>query len=290
MNIAVIGLGAVGMFVASELHERHNVTCYTRREEQKHLLLKEGLIYNQRKISVDAKTINELSSHDLYIVCVKQTELDSVLPYLQNSSEEAYLLFLQNGLGHLHKIEALPQRIFIGVNENGVLRLSDNEVKRTGIGIIKLSGLTEIEKPYEAKLVDELANADFAVEKSNDLFHTMREKLVVNSVINPLTAIFNVKNGEIVANRFLNKIAHQLTEEACEALDLDVNFMWEKVTQIAKNTKENYSSMAIDIQRGRKTEIDYINGYLIKHSPKLISHQLMYDLVKGKENLSHHDN
>src|SRR5690625_7512780 len=76
------------MFVASELHERHNVTCYTRREEQKHLLLKEGLIYNQRKISVHAKTIDELSSHDVYIVCVKQTELDSVLPYLHNVFKE----------------------------------------------------------------------------------------------------------------------------------------------------------------------------------------------------------
>ena len=87
-------------------------------------------------------------------------------------------------------------------------------------------------------------------------------------------------------NDYLKKIAYQLTEEACEVLAMDEKKMWERVKTVCLNTKENYSSMVVDIQNNRQTEIDYINGYLLNKSEQALTHQLIYNLIKGKESLA----
>ncbi|MGM8214371.1 2-dehydropantoate 2-reductase [Bacillaceae bacterium W0354] len=285
MDIGVIGLGAVGMLVTSELSIKHNVTCYVRRKEQKDLINAKGILYNSQQVIVKANLIDELTNHELIIVCVKQTQLDDVLIHLRKLNKPTLILFLQNGLGHIEKVNTLPHHVFVGTNENGVLRKSDHAVTRTGKGIIRLSSLDIEDRPHEARLIDELNQQHFTVEKSDQLMQILHEKLVINSVINPLTALFNVKNGEVINNIYIRKIAHRLTKEACEVVSLNSIQMWDRVQAVAKNTKDNYSSMAIDLQQGNETEIDYINGYLLKKSKLIQAHQMIYDLVKGKESI-----
>lgn len=286
MNIGVIGLGAVGMFVAAELSKHHEVTGYARRHEQIEKIHINGIQYGGKKLKVKVSHINEISEHDLYIVCVKQTQLDDCLIYLNRIKKKALVLFLQNGLGHLEKIESLPHHIFVGTNEYGILKKSDYEVKLTGKGQIQFRKLDDDHRHLEDKLVHELSTKEFVLNKSDQLLNILHEKLIINSVINPLTAIFEVKNGFVIENDYLKKIAYQLTEEACEVLAMDEKKMWERVKTVCLNTKENYSSMVVDIQNNRQTEIDYINGYLLNKSEQALTHQLIYNLIKGKESLA----
>src|SRR5699024_11364265 len=88
-----------------------------------------------------------------------------------------------------------------------------------------------------------LNNISFPVRFCSSWKILLKEKLIVNAVINPLTALFNVKNGVILSNKYLYDIAEKLCFEAAESLNLDFEENWHRVQTIAKKTSENISSM-----------------------------------------------
>ncbi|KZV74814.1 hypothetical protein PENSPDRAFT_741925 [Peniophora sp. CONT] len=135
----------------------------------------------------------------------------------------------------------------------------------------------------------------------SDLLVEMKRKVVVNSVINPLTAIMNCRNGDIATSPHTTRICRAICEEASLAFAMQYNEQWAKagrpashpripgspnpneraallsrlptplradglmkaVYQVAKDTRMNTSSMLQDILMNRPTEIAYMNGYLI---------------------------
>ncbi|KAI9849190.1 MAG: hypothetical protein M1838_000267 [Thelocarpon superellum] len=126
------------------------------------------------------------------------------------------------------------------------------------------------------------------------------EKLAVNAVINPLTTIYNCRNGALLYNRGVTQTMHGLLDETaavCRALpelqgeeDLSARFttrrLVPRVVDVAMRTKTNVSSMRQDVQRGRHTEIDYINGYIVRRAEALgLScplNRLLVDMVKAR--------
>jgi 2-dehydropantoate 2-reductase len=117
------------------------------------------------------------------------------------------------------------------------------------------------------------------------------EKLAVNSVINPLTALLECPNGELLQPVYDSLIC-QLIEEMVQVakakgIDLDPSRLLERVRQVCHRTSSNFSSMLQDLRNGRKTEIDAINGILVSYGretgivPKM--HQLLWELIKAKE-------
>lgn len=98
-------------------------------------------------------------------------------------------------------------------------------------------------------------------------------KLVVNAVINPLTALHDVPNGRISDDPALREQAERLCEEADQVLQ-QLDPAWpghslENVLAVARATAGNTSSMRADRQRGALTEVDAINGWLVKQADKL---------------------
>lgn len=122
-------------------------------------------------------------------------------------------------------------------------------------------------------------------------------KLVINSVINPLTAVFNCKNGALRGDSY-EAIMRLLVKEAGAIVRALLPDMPEKdvytdallnhaVVEVAKLTAQNTSSMLQDVQIGRPTEIDYINGYFVAQGKKLglpyRYHAEMVERVKSLE-------
>ncbi len=114
-----------------------------------------------------------------------------------------------------------------------------------------------------------------------ELMQARLKKLVVNCIINPLTALFNCKNGEllggsIVGSNTIDQLVHEagVIIRALPNLQMDEPlrdcFSDERlrgwVNEVARATAENTSSMLQDVRAGRKTEIDYINGYLVQQA------------------------
>ncbi|MGP4072552.1 2-dehydropantoate 2-reductase [Piscibacillus sp. B03] len=282
MDIGIIGLGAVGLFMASKLSNRHQVTGYARNNEQIKQINDHGILIGNEQFNINIEHSTKFKRHDLIIVCVKQTHLKDLLP-LFKTINHTRILFLQNGLGHVERVDQLNHDVVLGVCEHGVKKVSTNQVNLNGLGQIRIG--SKLNSKLAQQIQKQINESSFPVIYDENILHTIQEKLVVNSVINPITALIEVKNGEILSNPSLKKIACKLSNEAAQFFGFNQDTCWNQVQRVAQNTKNNFSSMLVDIQAKRPTEIDYINGYIIKHSIELLpTQECMYDLIKAKEN------
>lgn len=108
---------------------------------------------------------------------------------------------------------------------------------------------------------------------ADDIHTPQWQKLVANAVINPLTALYDVPNGQIVDDPELRKRAEGICAEADHVLQA-LDPAWpaaslENVLAVARATAGNTSSMRADRQRGAITEIDAINGWIVKQAKRL---------------------
>jgi 2-dehydropantoate 2-reductase len=288
MNIAIIGAGATGLLIAALLSRGgHKVTCYVRREEQKQTLENYGLHYLPEKqtITLTIHHVKEMKEHELYIFCLKQPHLKKALSnVLQQIPEHAPLLFLQNGLSHIPLVKSLNQPVFIGVLSHGAKKINDFTVEHTGEGIIKIGAIQPYHYSILKKMVEKLEHPFFPIQIDENWEGIVKEKLVVNAVINPLTALFDIKNGEILSNHYLLSLAKTLCAEACDVLNLEKEKMWGYVESVIKATSINSSSMREDIRNNRETEIEAISGYLLQTSKKTIPYtNFIYQSIKALE-------
>jgi 2-dehydropantoate 2-reductase len=221
------------------------------------------------------------------IVCVKQSHIASILPFIEQVEHETPVIFLQNGLGHIDVVKRLIQPVILGVVEHGALKQNDYTVSHTGKGTIYLA-------PYEMKaneLTEKLVNAihqpGFPVERKEDWYALLMNKLIINAVINPVTSLFGVKNKEIVKNSHITRIAKTICRETASVLQIEYDQAWERVQNVAVATGENTSSMLKDIQESRKTEIEGITGYILqnKKTDELPYSTFIYQSIKAIEEM-----
>lgn len=267
MRIGIIGGGSLGLLVSAYLAAKHDVTLYVRRNAQLKKIQASGISVNNedgRVINryVSAELINKLTKHDLIFITVKQPQIDHVINHLKSIDGKVQFVFLQNGMGHIDKISSLTSPVYLGVVEHGANRISDNEVNHLGFGSIKLASLTNDKAVMN--LYHLLHDEQFPFEISESWESLLKAKLLINAVINPLTALYNVPNGAIVSNPKIIKLAKGLTAEAAVVLQFDFATAWENVQRVARNTEKNTSSMRADILHKRQTEIEAISGYLLK--------------------------
>lgn len=134
-------------------------------------------------------------------------------------------------------------------------------------------------------------------------------KLVSNTIINPLTVVFNCKNAELLNHDAVRRLINTLIGEAGPVVrellppqpdDIkdDVSqFLDEKlleyVTMVIRKTGSNTSSMLQDVRNGKKTEIDYINGFIASQGSKMglpcLNHGILVDMVKDGQRLKPED-
>ncbi|WP_181348925.1 2-dehydropantoate 2-reductase [Thalassobacillus sp. CUG 92003] len=275
MKIGIIGGGATGLLMAAYLGVSHEVTVFVRRLEQQEDLMCHGVRLNSEESATRVKSeqLNNIKAdQDVIFVCVKQPDIPEVIATLSRLQMTAPLVFLQNGLGHLRQLTMIKGASLTGVVNHGAIRKNNVTVHHTGQGNIKIA--YEEEKQFEITLVTSLSNPDFPIYASGRKDEVLKEKLIVNAVINPLTALFNVKNGEVISNPYINNMARQLCLEACAILHMDADTQWALIQNIVRKTAGNTSSMLMDVMRARPTEIDAITGYLIEQTGSGQSNEL----------------
>lgn len=133
-----------------------------------------------------------------------------------------------------------------------------------------------------------------------DLFQMQLEKLAVNCIVNPLTVMLDARNGSILYNYSLTRVMRLLLSEISLVIRslpelqyipnveqrFDPGRLETMVVGIAQKTRDNISSMLADVRAGRQTEVDYINGWIVKKGEEqgvrcLMNYMLMHQ-VKGK--------
>jgi len=175
-------------------------------------------------------------------------------------------LTLQNGLGNRETLmESLgSERVALGVTTSGATLLSAGRVRAVGSATVSLGEHLRLEP-----LVEALRIANFRVEVVADTESLLWGKLVVNSAINPLTALLRLPNGELLTRPAARSLMGEVAAEtarvaAAQGIVLPYSDAVAAVEAVAQRTAENISSMLRDVQRDAPTEIEAINGAIVR--------------------------
>lgn len=259
------------------------------------------------------------------IVAVKAPQTVSALKSVSHRlTPESTVFLLQNGMG---TIEEVNEKVFpdpyqrpnymMGIISHGLLRQEPFRVSHTGVGTTILSPV-----PSRAALTPVEKNADWpastkyllrtltltpplvaVAETPTSFLQYQLEKLAMNCVINPLTVLLDCENGELLYNynitRAMRLLLIEISTVICALPELqgvpgvNARFAPERlrhmVVQLANRTAKNASSMLQDVRRGKETEIEYLNGYIIRRGEELgikcALNYLIKQLVIGKSDL-----
>jgi len=137
--------------------------------------------------------------------------------------------------------------------------------------------MLQSKKPKASRAQEIIAafnEAGLETEWVEDVESILWEKLLVNAAINPLTALFNCPNGRLALDPTLQAILRDIVAEALplvrpHGVKLSLDEAIARVETVCRATAENISSMLQDIRRGKRTEIDFINGAVVREGERL---------------------
>lgn len=195
-----------------------------------------------------------------------------------------------NGMGNreaFDKLDLSDSQILEGITSLGVKFSEDGMVELKGKGKTIIE--EKIDEDLKKFMVARFLEKGFEIEFAPDFEEHQYSKLFVNAVINPITALTRRQNG-IVLSSFLKNTVQAAVREAVnvaakEGMRRDEKSVMEMVCSVAEKTSGNTSSMLQDMLKGRITEIDSINGYIIrrarKHKVEVPVNEALFELVKS---------
>lgn len=273
MGIIIAGAGSVGLLLGSFLAEAGiGVTMFVRRSEQAKLLAKHGIERvnadgTKTRVRVDATSkIDQLPDAQLWIIAVKYAHLTTLLAQIKRVKTP--LLFIQNGIGHisLAKETSFPHFAFATI-EHGALRTDDRTVIHNGIGPLTIG--TGRGNPTCFNIVEKAQSELFPVLRHCDGEYVLMRKVIINCMINPLTAILQVKNGELLTDTYCFNLFTSLYDELMTAFpEMKDELPIETVENVCIKTARNRSSMLMDRVSNRPMEIDTIVSAVIRKAEK----------------------
>ncbi|TBR42131.1 2-dehydropantoate 2-reductase [Marinomonas agarivorans] len=266
----VVGAGAMGLLWFCKLYKQgyQPVLLHRHATPLTHIEVMEA--DQTQRIPLQETTLVELeqSNQNFTHVLLCTKAFDLVQAYQQIAtlvSPCAHILCLCNGMGaqsELLKQLKYDHQLFVGSTSEGVYKEARNRIQKKGTGNTFFGSLSNVNATPSLAIqmycVDNIESKLFA-------------KLAVNATINPLTALFLVKNGDLL-NPPLSAIFYSCCAEVDSILHSINKEMgpYQAVTEdVAKQTQNNRSSMLQDVTYNRKTEIDFISGYLVQKAKKL---------------------
>ncbi|MDB9973172.1 2-dehydropantoate 2-reductase [Oceanospirillaceae bacterium] len=217
----------------------------------------------------------------LLVCCKAQDTLAAIVPWRKIIADDAIIILLQNGMGSAQTLQRrLPKaNIYCAISTDGAWRKGPFDVVRAGFGDTLIGCFsehllsTQIPSPIQSLLTCQNNPAQASIPSVDLVWHTdirtpMWHKLAINSVINALTAIYQCTNGELVNHPQGRPRLQQLCLETQDVMSrLGIEPMGQGLlntaVRILQQTALNKSSMLQDVQAGRATEIESINGYII---------------------------
>jgi 2-dehydropantoate 2-reductase len=295
MKLLVVGTGAMACLFAARLAGMGaDVTMQGSWLEGLNALKTNGvrlLDLDNHEYRFPVRVIEESDDPGTYteaIVLVKSWQTARVATQLEGLlTKSGIALTLQNGLWNYETLAAVlgEERVALGVTTVAARLLEPGYVKHTGAGKVTL-GIN----PRLEVLAEVLTKAGFQVESVADPRSLLWGKLVINAAINPLTAILKIPNGELLSQPDTRELLSEVATEAefvayHNGVRLPYPDPIEAVEQVARNTAANYSSMLQDVLSGRPTEIDAINGAIVREAEKVgiptPVNRVLWHLVKG---------
>lgn len=263
----VLGAGAIGSLFAQRLVAAGcGVSLLLRDSDAAQLTLTLDSGGNRLQRQFPVSLVHEPGPISRLLVSTKATHVDTAITSIHHRLQaDTTLLILANGMGFAN---ALPHGVtaFRGTTTEGAYRLHTDHTVHAG------SGLTRVGMPGTAMQPPAWFTASWGQLAGCQWDHaieiTLWKKLAINCVINPLSAACRCRNGELASAAYRPLLSAVCAEvvSACRAAGQAqaALSLLEDVLQVIQATAQNRSSMLQDVLQRRRTEIDYINGFLLR--------------------------
>ncbi|MCE5261970.1 MAG: 2-dehydropantoate 2-reductase [Deltaproteobacteria bacterium] len=279
MNILVLGAGAIGSLLGARLSRTEASIClYSTNRRHMGTVARDGLFVEELDGSVSNFKLTTCFDPermpwqpDVVLVVVKAYATETaVSSILHLCSASTIFLTLQNGIGNWERIAEIVGRraTLAGSTSQGATLVGSGRVRHGG------NGPTFIGEPGESPgervhdLLSLFRQAGLAAEPSEDVQKLIWEKLIVNVGINAITGLTGIRNGIIAEMRDASELCRCAVEEAimiARYRGFPISYeMVDRVSVVARATARNRSSMAQDVDKKKKTEIDSINGAVVR--------------------------
>ena len=298
MKIAVMGAGGVGCYYGGMLARAGHAVVLIGRQQHVEAVRRDGLYMDTQtfrthvplQASADASGVK---GAQLVLCCVKSTDTASaaaeMAPHLD---PDAIILSLQNGVDNAERLQAqlgrevAPAVVYVATEMAG-----PGHVKHHGRGELVI-GPSAASKEL-AKL---FADAGVPVQISDNVAGALWVKLILNCAYNALSAIAQLPYGRLVQGEGVEDVMRDVVQE-CLAVAQGAGVtvpgdIWEAVQRIAQTMPGQFSSTAQDLARGKRSEIDHLNGHVLRKGETLgiatPANRVLHTLIKLLEDRSAH--
>ncbi len=277
LRVAVLGAGAVGCYYGGMLARAGVAVTLIGRATHVEAIRRDGLVieWSDRRetIRVGASTdVATVRDAQVVLVCVKSPDTDaaarSLAPHL---AADAVVASLQNGVDNAERLRAvLPQPVFAAVVYVGAYMDGPGIVRHTGRGDLVLgTSRADAARPEIARRLAAVAAlfeaAGIACPLSDDIDAALWTKLVINCAFNAVSALGRARYGRMARDAGTRTLMEGTVRESvavarAAGVALDERKLIDAVWGVADALAQQYSSTAQDILRGKRTEIDALNG------------------------------
>lgn len=290
MKIAVMGAGAVGCYFGFRLARAGHEVTLIGRPQLVEAVQRQGLRLESESfdecVRVSASTeAGAVEGAEIVLFCVKSSDTESAASAIgPHLAPDAVVLSLQNGIENADRLRALlAQEVIAAAVYVGVEMAGPGHVRHHGRGDLVIG---------QSKSSAGIARALIAAGVPTDITDNMRgvlwAKLITNCAYNALSAITQMPYGRLVKGEGVTAVLGDIVAE-CKAVanadgvtlpgDVDAT-----IRRIAETAAGQVSSTAQDLAHGKRTEIDYLNGFIVRRGEKLgipvPANRLLHAIVK----------
>ncbi len=288
--IAVMGAGAVGCYYGFKLARAGHDVALIGRPQLVEAVERQGLRLETQsfdeRIRISASTqVSAVQGARLVLFCVKSIDTETgaaaIKPHL---APDAVVLSLQNGVENADRLRALlPQEVIGAAVYVGVEMAGPGHVRHHGLGELVIG-----RSKASTDVARALIAAGVPTDISDNLRGTLWAKLITNCAYNALSAITQLPYGRLVKGEGVTVVLRDIVDE-CVAVakadgvtlpgDVDA-----AVRKIAETAPGQYASTAQDLARGKRSEIDHLNGFIVRRGEALgvatPANRLLHAIVK----------
>ncbi len=304
-EIAVVGAGAIGLYLASQIQTYHGQTVLISRNAQTATKVNDEGIFCQIEHTVQQTEVPStvqtkgLGAQSLIVLAVKTYGVQEALHRIKDLvGPDTVILTLQNGLGTVEMVqEFFPETIIMaGSMVVGAERTGINTVKIYGRPEVTIGLLAQKDQQTLEWLGHLFRDIGFTAHITMHTYEVLWRKLVINTAINPVALLSGKTNGALLnsvdAQRLIRSLAQETIRvaQALGFLQGEDGYV-EKITQVLQETAGNKASMLQDFLAGQPTEIDAISGQVVLLGQRLKIptpyNETMLYLIRLLENKTH---
>jgi len=298
-RIAVVGAGAVGCYFGGMLARAGAPVTLIGRTQHVEAIKRDGLfidsIHFKEHVSISASTeLASVRDAQLVLFSVKTVDTEDtaklLAPYL---APETNVVSLQNGVDNAERmdfaagIQAISAVVYIAAEMSGA-----GQIKHSGRGDLVIGNPVSNQGASESELAEiaqTFERAGVPCRISQNITLELWTKLIMNCAYNALSALSRARYGRLVADAGSLEVMKQVVAEGVAVGDasgvhLPADKLIAAVVELGRVVPEALSSTAQDIARGKPTEIDSLNGFLVRRGAEMgvptPVNQTLYSLVK----------